>query len=472
MLGMPQSGLRLIFAMATAAISISIATPVQAQDLDQAPVTAAPLQGAKLTLKVSDELYVSAGRLNLRSQPSLSADSVIGVLEQNDKVQILDLLDGSTALVKIKILESQDRSLNTGADYYVSADYLSANPVAISAASDNTPSKYFVVQNIATEKMRIYERCTATPDCPHRLVMETDIVAGRPEGDKATKDQTAFVTWLGRYKIADWVKFYQDVGERYPSWYDPTYPDLPKPGASPSSWLSKKYLPNKETGEMRGAFGWYAAMVGPNSNSQWIHGTIGWGSDGDKFINYTRNLFVNLVADPRSHGCTRLENRAVAYARHLLPIGTELLRVYAVEAYRDESRSAYASQAQPLPWNFILTKENVRGSNGVDSDAQMTMARNIDSRLILEQGSYQVDQYPNGVPFKDGAGWISRIKGKSGNTYNIEDNEFSGVFLIDEGRFIGYHHPASLPVGGFTNREIPAGLQTSGSYQLVTKKNR
>jgi hypothetical protein len=318
--------------------------------------------------------------------------------------------------------------------------------------------------------MRVYERCTSSPGCANKMVMETEMVVGRPEGAKG--DKFAFVTWLGRYKITDWVKFYQDSAENYPSWYDPEMPPTPKAGSGGSAWLSKKAMPGGH-GEMRGAFGWYAAMTAPNSNNQWIHGTIGWGSDEDKFIKMTRSPLLNIIADPRSHGCTRLENRAVAYARHILPVGTEILRIYAQEAFRDVSRAAYAAnKGLPKPWEFILTKEGVRKSGAATSDKASVLARGVSDDLILERGSYGVDQYPTGVALKEDAGWMSRIKGKSGNSYNIDEANFRGVYLIDEGKFVNYKHPAGLPVGGFEDKSIPASLQTEGPYTVVTKDNR
>ena len=86
--------------------------------------------------------------------------------------------------------------------------------------------------------------------------------------------------------------------------------------------------------------------------------------------------------------------------------------------------------------------------------------------MILENGSYLVNQYPTAVVLNKNAGWIARIKGKSGNTYNIDDNDFHGVFLVDEGRFIGYSHPSSLPVGGYDDHSMPNYMTAYGSYSL------
>lgn len=460
---------RPVFALTVASLAIS--TLLSSENAySQTSQAGASIASSKIGLKVGSVVYVTADKLNVRSKPTLSPDAIVGQLLRNDQVQVIDLLKSSgNAVVKIRIVRSSNIDNSAASELYASADYLmsAAAPANTVSSGLSGASKYFIVQNIATERMRIYERCTTGPGCANKMVFETEMVVGRPEGEKGNK--YALVTWLGRYKITDWVKFYQDAAENYPSWYDPEMPATPKPGSGGSAWMSKKVMPNGK-GDMRGAFGWYAAMTAPNANSQWIHGTIGWGSDGDKFIKMTRNFLLNVFANPRSHGCTRLENRAVAYTRTLAPVGTEILRVYALEGLRDVTRARYQDQAQPKAWEFILTRDGVRKKGAPDSDKNSVLARGVTADLILEQGSYQVDQYPNALPLKKNAGWGTRIKGKSGNTYDINDDGFRGVFLIDEGTFVNYEHPAGLPKGGFEGPDVPASLQTSGDFTLSTEK--
>ena len=138
--------------------------------------------------------------------------------------------------------------------------------------------KYFIVQNIATERTRVYEKCQEKPETKacingtrNRLVFETEMVVG---GDDLRTD-------LGVQNISHWEKFYQDNNAHYPSWYDPSYPPTPKGGFL--KWSKKSAMPNKQ-GQMRGAFGWYAAIMSPSATGQWMHGTIGWGDDKDSFI--------------------------------------------------------------------------------------------------------------------------------------------------------------------------------------------
>ena len=461
---MKRSFLTLAAALSAAWLLSATAAHAQVEELATEADVAAKVT-SRAELKVGVRYYISADVLNIRSGPSPKAAS-LGLLTMNDEVEILNLDTADKSMVEVKLIKTMSvLNINLGTRLFLASDFLSVEPIK-NAIGSGSLSKYIVVQNVASERMRVYERCTTSPGCANRLVFETEMVVGRPEGPK--DDKTAFLTWLGRFKIVEWVKFYEDNNRHYPSWYHPNYPAVPPPGAGAGKWLKEKYLPNPGQGTYRGAFGWYAAMIGPQANSQWIHGTYGWGSDGDKFIDYTRRGLINVFGNPRSSGCTRLENRAVAYARHLLPPGTEVLRVYAVEGYRDASLSAYQGQRTTVPWNFILTKEGYQ-RNGTSADANSVLKRNVTQDQILESGNYQVDQYPSAIPLKKKAGWSSRISGKSGNSYGIPDSSFRGVFLVDEGKFIGYQHPAGLQVGGYPDKRIPDALQTSGSYTLATK---
>lgn len=411
----------------------------------------------KKGLQLGAKVFVASDALNFRKAPSLSSDVVIGKLALNDEVQIVDLLDSATALIKVKILKSS--KFEAGSVGFVSADYVKKEVTKTSAGG---PSKYIVIQNVATEKTRVYERCTATPGCAHKMVMETEFVAGRTEG--SMKDPNRYLTWLGRYKITEWKKFYEDGESHYPSWYHPNYPAVPYNPSDAKIWFSKSVMPGGQ-GSMRGAFGWYTAFVAPNSNYQWIHGTIGWGIEGDRYIKYTRGFWVNIFGNPRSSGCTRVENRAIAYLRDILEVGTEIIRVYAKEGYRDSARARYQGHEQSLPWEWILTKESVQ-ANGATSARNSVMARNVSNSMILEYGTYNVDRFPDAMGISPSE---SQRSGKSGNTYKIDESEFQGTFLVDEGQFVGYKHPRSLPKGGFAENDLPEYLRTGGSFKLAPR---
>lgn len=313
--------------------------------------------------------------------------------------------------------------------------------LSLQAKAATAKPKYVVIQNVATEKTRVYELCYTAPGCAHKMVFETDMLVGkREEGDTRTL--------LGTYRISKWVKFYEDGKKLYPSWYDPSYPMPPSAGDSARKWFKEKYMPNG-LGEMRGAFGWYAALAEPNAYGQWMHGTIGWGSDGDEFISRAKKGFVSIFVDLRSHGCTRHENRAIAYLNSFVPAGTPLLKVYAEESADDASLSRYASQKAPVLFNFALTRDQVRSAKADSIEYSVVMAK-INKGLItkndvLETGEYLADRYPTIMPINEKK---SAKSGLSGDVYEVGRQNFRGTFSVDTGRFANYVHPQGLNVGG------------------------
>ncbi|UYL09656.1 L,D-transpeptidase [Bdellovibrio sp. SKB1291214] len=435
------------------------------QSFAQVQITAV----AKNQLIVGKTYYIAADNLNLRSSNSTtSSDNIVGQLSMNDEVVLVNALSADTPLVQIRLIKSKSVPNNVAAQLFVSKDYLSDKVYQAPVA------KYFVIQNVATEKTRVYERCTVTPGCPHKLVMETDMVVGRNEEGTKT-DRYAYMTWLGHSRIASWVKFYSDGMQTYPSWYTAgqDLKSIPSPISKNSSrvigsrkWLTKKN--GKDT--VYGAFGWYAAKLSPSDdvngvNSQWMHGTIGWGVDGSDAIDITRGFFMNMFSNPGSHGCTRLENRAIAYLREILPTGTDIYRVYARESTRE--RQAVLSDGSVIPltryknaynnparWDYILLTDGAQKAGGLSADATNIITKNIpviQGNNFLEQGSYMVDQYPTATPlnYKNSAS-----SGKSGDRYRIDAGKekaptnFRGYFLVDEGRFIDYQHPDARAVKG------------------------
>lgn len=458
---------------------------------------AASVGKSKWELKVGKAYYISADRLNVRSSNSTTENNIVGKLLLNDQVAIYDVLNEATPLVQIKIIKSNSVKADVAPELFISKDYLSEKPIGSQVA------KYFVIQNIATEKTRVYERCTTSPSCPHKLVMETDMVVGRPEvGTK--EDPHAFKTWLGHARISEWIKFYQDGLKHYPHWYraGQDLNDIPSPISKGASKIasSRKWIAKNESGDatVYGAFGWFAAKVTPADsteglNYQWMHGTIGWGRDGAAAIELTRSFLMNLFSNPGSSGCTRLENRAIAYLRHLLPIGTDIYRIYAREATREQEVVINKKQILPLPryttqfhqpflWSYTLLTDGAQQSGGLTADShsiyiqRIPFARGVN---LLEFGSYVVDQYPNAAPLDYSQ---SAHSGKSGDRYQIDDEKnkytvnsnFRGYFLVDEGRFIDYQHPDQQKTNGVIHvsgladfrNSVPEFLKTSGQLNL------
>jgi L,D-transpeptidase catalytic domain len=388
--------------------------------------------------------YVYTNQLNVRSAPENKPENILGRLALNDEVHVVAEVS-ETQFVQIEITKSNEKIAQAAA-YFVSKEYLS-NKKNDSRAQDPR-SRFFMVENVATEKLRVYEKGCDDGNCAHKLVLEADIAVG-----EKTKDEER-MTVLGYFHITDWIKFYQDGAGVYPSWYDPALPMPPKPHASVMSWTSKSVLPNNKGAHVRGAFGWYAAMVGPNPHNQWTHGTIGWGADKDKYIRVTRGFWANLFTDPRSHGCTRTDNETISYVRHLLPVGTPMIKIYAVEELADPSLSRYSEKTKQ--WNYIMTKRGVRQSGGEEADRDYILAQNESSDQYLEQGTYTANVSPTVKKFKEGSAGAKASK--NGNVYGLSQNEMQGSFLVDEGRLVDYVHPQSLTVGGYGRNELPSFL--------------
>jgi hypothetical protein len=441
-------------------------------------------QMPKSRLNVGQRYHIAAEGLNVRSSNSTTAQNVVGKLSKNDVVEIYDVLNAATPLVQVKIITSISVKPNAAPELFVSKDYLSEK--ALSAESS---SKYFLIQNIATEKTRVYERCTLTPGCPHTLIFETDTVVGRPE-EGTDSDPKAYITWLGHSRIADWVKFYSDGAGTYPSWYTAGQDIRTIPGPisnSPSKLLGSKKWTVRQNGKstMYGAFGWYAARLSPADasgvNHQWMHGTIGWGKDEDKAIELTRGVFVNMFSNPGSHGCTRLENRSIAFLRNLLPVGTDIYRVYARESTRENTTplSRYADKYNnPGHWEYILLTDGAQKINGLTADAATIRGSGISVLQgvnFLEEGVFNYNRYPSaGKPDYS----KSAASGKSGDRYQIDSGRpqdptnFRGYFLVDEGRFVDYQHPDEKTVNGKVKvsgladfrDSVPESLATAGAH--------
>lgn len=320
-----------------------------------------------------------------------------------------------------------------------------------------TASPVFIVQNIATEKMRVYKRCVQTSPCAHELLFEADMIVGH--STSIQKDPNVFATKLGHFKIVKWTKFSEGKDKKFPAWYKDDAATIPK-GSDAKVWLN----------EFRGAYGWLTAQLGPNAEEQVIHGTYGWGSDKDRFLTYFRSPFVSFVNDPMAVGATRVENQAVAYLRHVAKLGTDVLRVYAMEAYADPTLVRYQSYKNQKPfWDWVLTIKDAQ-KDAVTLDRATEIKKNYVYADVIEEGRYEIDRYPTGMPYSATLFGFGAGSGTTGNTYQIKRKQFQGVFLIDEGRFVDYEHPqvAELPIGGYPRHMLPTyALSKNSSYVVV-----
>lgn len=382
----------------------------------------------------------------------------LGLLSRHDKVKVVSLegIAGKSDYVEITFRRMSYQNIQTSEKYFVSFKYL------LDRIEDykDFDGKYFVIQNLATERLRVYEKsCDVKNVCLNKMVMETEMAIG--EDDDKNRSH------VGSYRITDWWKFYQDHAAHYPSWYKDGYPAVPEAGSSFLKWFKSKYMPKedgKRKGDIRGAFGWYTAWVGPNHNAQWTHGTVGWGSDKDALIKATKKTFTNVFANPRSSGCSRMNNEAIAYLREILPVGTPIIKVYAKEALLDGHRSNY--KRKTAPWEYILTKNNAYSTTNFSSDREKVESRNIPKERRLEEGTFVMDTYPTMFNFTDGEdlGSYEAKTNTTGNVYRIEESKMKGVLYVDAGLLEDYSHPKHEKIsrGGFRNEIAP-------SYMIMDK---
>ncbi len=437
-------------------------------------------------VEVGKEYFITASRLRVRSADSYSPETILGVLGTNDKIRVLDnsadLLDD---FVEVEIVKTKSSIQDSPSGrYYLSFKYFDEVKKVTQQSF-----KYFVVQNIATERLRVYKRNTETNS--HKMILETEIVVGDEKKSKSI---------LGVFKITEWHKFYRDGARHYPSWYDPSLPMPPGPNSDALDWFDKDYMPRG--GDMRGAFGWYTAKIGPNAHYQWTHGTIGYGKQSYEFIEKTKGFWANLVANPRSSGCSRTNNEVIAYLRHILPAGTPIIKIYAKERYSDVS---YADMPEKYnQWDYILTKDGVRQVNGSTADANTVRSKGYSARDVLDQGTFMIDTKPTTFEFRgyrdpakcrayiqnykdemkakgkklqrrngalrippptrrDGGERICDVvKNKKANVYDLKDSRFNGYYFVDKGIVSSdYAHPKrDLIVGGYRDVTVPSYMQS------------
>lgn len=399
-------------------------------------------------IKPGAHAFISAEQVRLRSTPA-EGDNIAGYVSVNDEIEIIDNKElGAQRYVAIRVVKSKNSKAPIGANVYISVKYLNEAPIKLDPsatgmvvpAGSKTPAltggrvaqsnRLFVVTNIATEKLRVYERCSAGQNCTNRMIFETDVVSGQNEAGNRTN--------VGSFRISQWTKFYEVPG-KYPAWFKPGYPDVPGPGDR-RGWFSSDYMPGGK-GDMRGAFGWYTAFVGPNPQGQWTHGTAGWGKDKKDFVLF-KNSFLGFLAQLfnahiRSHGCTRVDNESIAYLRSLVPIGTPLIKIYADEGLRDGNRTGYTKNS--VRWNYILTKRGHQqsGSSHQLADRELVLKQGTPQSEWLDQGTYEVDQYPDPA---------------DGDIYRVGTH---GTFNVDDGTVSNYQHPSGLGRGGFADHVVP-----------------
>ena len=469
-----------IMALSIMALSPMILSEAFAQNIEDFDLSNTEDSQGSIMLSEANVFFIGSNGLRVRSTPE-DAGKVTGLLSLNERVRVVtgELINGK--YVEVEILKTVNPML-ASEKYYVVREFLTDKIVDYKEFT----GKYYVVVNVATESLRLYERQCLDNSCPSKMIMETEVVVGEDK-NLPKEDKGKGRSILGSYRVTGWAKFYQDADKHYPAWYKEGSPALPEVGSGFNKWLKNKYMPldekGKPSGSMRGAFGWYAAFVAPNAYGQWTHGTIGWGEDKDDYILKTKKLVTNIISNPRSSGCTRNNNEAIAFIRQLVETGTPIIKIYAKEALLDKTNSAYYGNYKT--WQYILTKKageradrfNVLASLGVtgaEADMYWAAKRNGNEMIvdpksplnqILEVGTYNLDSIPTPIAYTPGEkmGKLKASVGRKGNVYGLDTKDMpTGTYYVDAGILDGYKHPTvKLEVGGFEDEVTPSWMDIS-----------
>ncbi len=420
--------------------------------------------------------FVASNNVRVRAFPDQSG-RILGELALNDQVQIISPATiYNDKFIQINIVSTHEK-IDFAEKYFIGKDFLAETEMDYKEFK----GQYFIVVNVASETLRLYQRVCPDNSCPNKMIMQTEVVVGE-DIDHAKDEKGKGRSLLGSYRVTGWAKFYQDPEGHYPAWYRDGYPPVPQPDAIWSEWFAKKNMPlgtdGKHEGKMRGAFGWYTAFVTPKPFGQWTHGTLGWGSDKDKFIKRVKKLLINVVSDPRSSGCTRNNNEAIAFIRNMIDVGTPIIKIYAREQILDPGLKNYPPELKF--WNYALTKNK---SHAIDRDEVLSHlkiplrdlnawweAKRNGSGLILspedplnqilEIGTYQLDTMPEAIEYTRGKINIGRKIGRKGNVYGIKPEDMHGNFYVDAGILSDYAHPTKkLEVGGFPDEITPPWMR-------------
>lgn len=423
--------------------------------------------------------YISTNSVRVRSIPDTTG-KILGELSLNDKVKVVNpTVIYPQGFIEIRIVRTHD-PMEPSEKYFVKAEFISPKVVDYKEFK----GKYFVVVNVASETLRLYEKTCADNSCPNKMIMESEVVVGE-DVDNAKENKGKGRSILGSYRVIGWTKFYQDPEGHYPAWYREGYPEVPSAEAGWNEWFSKKIMPKDEfgskSGKVRGAFGWYTAFVTPEPYGQWTHGTLGWGSDKDKFIKQVKKTLINVISDPRSSGCTRNNNEAIAFLRKMIDVGAPIIKIYAREEILDPMLNDYPNPT--AEWKYILTKNK---SHLVDREDVLKSLKIPSAELdlfwetkqlgggiifdpknplndILEVGTYELDSHPDAIPYTPGEKLtkLSRKIGRKGNVYGIKEKEMHGVFYVDAGVLENYAHPDSvLESAGFSDEMTPPWMNS------------
>lgn len=331
---------------------------------------------------------------------------------------------------------------------------------AISTWPPEPSRDYIVVQNVATNTLRVYKP-GPTAQSANEMIFETPMHLGELEPKKTR------AAVLGNFRIERWRKFAQPADGSSDVWSRVatrapeagataasrlTAPEV-GPGAEPEDWLG---ISQSGRPGLIGLEGWYSADLVPrfshsnqiDSFSQRLHGTIGWGKDWERFVIMPSSRWqkVHQTANlDRHRGSTRVSNPAIALLQTLLLPGTRIIRVYAAEKL--------SANYQPLPngegvqpFEYLLTSDQEEQTDPHSSLTPYQRLRAVQSEWIIEKGLYLADVRPDprGLTTEVGVSRPRTVAFQGADIYGIGTKNLIGYFEVDTGKLIGYQHPKVL----------------------------
>lgn len=295
----------------------------------------------------------------------------------------------------------------------------------------NRDRRMFVIANIATQKLRLYQQVCKGETCKNVMVMETPMVVG--------KDDKESRSTLGTTVALYWAKLYTDGDKKYPPWG--SIKPLPHPGSPYEAWNGKG-----------GDFGVYtlitaASLIDPKkpfdqnnplkdeknlkTDGQFLHGTKMWPSDGEVPILPYKDASGKLI-QRESHACNRVSNQAILFLRNFLDTekGIYFIKVYALEeGPRQGSKIDH--------FRYIFTDGKDQGSYNLG---------NTNGGEVIESGVFDYETRPVAIPMTEPG--KASPKHPFINPYKVPLKDFKGKFLVEEGILTDdYKVPSKLKEG-------------------------
>ncbi len=167
-------------------------------EIQVAPLQVQPKQGVRG--------FISADSVRVRTSPD-NGENVAGRLFLNDEVEIQNsTVTGADEFVPVKVIKSNS-TVDRSQTLYVAKRFLNDTAVKVDPAASSSAiapgagpvvagqkpvqsNRLFIVTNIATERLRVYQRCLPNEGCVNRMIMEAGVVNG--EAKDGTRTDVGF----------------------------------------------------------------------------------------------------------------------------------------------------------------------------------------------------------------------------------------------------------------------------------------